>query len=77
VGQYDNAGQIQTTPACINHDAFAASLSDPGLGLDVVYFEPDMQFYYNFSFHPVFRPVSPEKLQGLYRGLLLKSAMRA
>jgi len=74
VGQRDSAGQIQATPVCINHDVFAASLSDPGLGLDVVYFEPDMQFYYSEPFLNIYKPVSAEKLQGLYRGLLMRSA---
>lgn len=74
VAQRDNTGQVQTTPLCINHDSFAAYLSDSGLGLDVVYFEPDMQFYYSSAFDPVFKPVSPEKLQNLYRGLVLRSS---
>jgi hypothetical protein len=70
----DDTGQIQTTPVCLNHDAFAASLSDPELGLDVVYYEPDMQFYYKEPFLNIYKPVSGEKLQGLYRGLLMRSA---
>ena len=74
VGQRDNTGQVQTTPLCLNHDLFAASLADPGLGLDVVYYEADMQFYYYEPFLNTFKPVSAEKLQGLYRGLLLRSA---
>jgi len=40
----------------------------------VVYFEPDMQFYFKSPFEPVYRPVSPEKLQNLYRGFLIQSA---
>jgi hypothetical protein len=74
VAQRDSTGQIQTTPLCLNHDAFGAFLSDPGLGLEVVYYEVDMQFYYNEPFLNIYRPVSEEKLQGLYRGLLLRSA---
>ena len=74
VGQRDDTGQLQTTPLCLNHDAFAAFLSDPGLGLDVVYYEADMQFYYLEPFLNIYKPVSGEKLQALYRGLLLRSA---
>ena len=33
-----------------------------------------MEFYYNTAFQPVFKPVSPEKLQNLYRGFLIKCA---
>ena len=40
----------------------------------MVYFEPEMQFYYNSPFQLVFKPVSPEKLQLLYRGLLIQAA---
>jgi hypothetical protein len=40
----------------------------------VVYFEPDMQFYYLEPFLTIYKPVSSERLQGLYRGLLLRSA---
>ena len=40
----------------------------------MVYFEPDMQFYYLEHFLTIYKPVSSEKLQGLYRGLLLRSA---
>jgi hypothetical protein len=74
VAQGDNAGQFQTTPLCLNHDAFGSFLSDPGLGLDVVYYEVEMQFYYYEPFLNVYKPVSSEKLQNLYRGLLMRSA---
>jgi hypothetical protein len=39
-----------------------------------VYFEPEMQFYYNSPFQPVYKPVTPEKLQNLYRGFLIRAA---
>ena len=61
-------------PLTINHQFFAASLSDPGLGLTVVYFEAEMMFYYFEPFQSVFKPVDNLKLQCLYRGLILRSA---
>jgi hypothetical protein len=68
------AGKCKISPISINVDFFAAILSDSALGLSVVYFEPEMQFYYNSPFQPVYKPVSPEKLQNLYRGLLMRAA---
>ena len=68
------AGKTRVNPISINIDFFASIISDPALGLSVVYFEPEMQFYYNSAFQPVFKPVSPEKLQSLYRGFLMKAA---
>ena len=73
-GIKDGFGQIQSQPLIINHDLMAASLSDPGIGLDVVYLEQDMTFYYACTFDPIFKPVSPDRLQALYRGLILRSA---
>jgi len=67
-------GKTKICPISINLDFFASILSDPGIGLSVVYFEPDMQFYFNSPFQPMYRPVSPEKLQNLYRGFLIKCA---
>ena len=68
------AGKTRVNPISINLDFFASIISDPALGLSVVYFEPEMQFYYNSAFQPVFKPTSSEKLQSLYRGLLMKAA---
>ena len=61
-------------PLTINHQFFAASLSDPALGLTVVYFEPDLMFYYFEPFQSIFKPVDNLKLQCLFRGLILRSA---
>jgi hypothetical protein len=72
--QTNEAGYTRTTPISINIDFFASIYSDPQLSLSVVYFEPEMEFYYNTAFQPVFRPVSQEKLQNLYRGFLIKCA---
>jgi len=69
------AGYTRTTPISINIDLFASIYSDAKLGLSIIYFESDMMFYYNSAFQPVYRPVSPEKLQNLYRGFLIKCAL--
>ena len=68
------ANQFKISPISINLDFFAAIFSDPSISLSVVYFEPEMQFYYNSAFKLVYQPVSPEKLQNLYRGFLIKCA---
>jgi len=68
------AGKTRVNPISINLDFFASILSDSRIGLSVVYYEPEMQFYYNSAFQPVFKPTSSEKLQSLYRGLLMKAA---
>jgi hypothetical protein len=68
------AGKCKMSPISINVDFFASILSDSGLGLRVVYFEPEMQFYYSQPFQLVYKPVTPEKLQNLYRGLLIRAA---
>jgi hypothetical protein len=67
-------GKTIVDPISINIDFFASILSDPALNLSVVYFEPEMQFYYAQPFQPIYKPTSPEKLQCLYRGFLLKAA---
>lgn len=73
-GQADELGQIHPQPLLINHDTLAASLSDPRIGLDVVYYDQEMQFFYKEPFQNLYKPVSPEKVQGLYRGLVLRTA---
>jgi hypothetical protein len=68
-------GYTKTTPISINIDFFASILSDPQLGLSVIYFEQDQQFYYIEPFLQLYKPTSPEKLQNLYRGLLIRCAL--
>ena len=70
----DLSGRSRISPISINIDLFASILSDSRLGLSVVYFEPEMQFYYNSSFQPIYKPTTSEKLQSLYRGIVLKAA---
>jgi hypothetical protein len=68
-------GYTKTTPISINIDFFASILSDPKLGLSIIYFEQDQQFYYIEPMLQLYKPTSPEKLQNLYRGLLVRCAV--
>ena len=68
-------GYTRTTPISINIDFFASALSDYRLGLSIIYFEPDCQFYYIEPIQLLYKPTSPEKLQNLYRGLLVRCAL--
>src|ERR1019366_4505977 len=68
-------GLARITPLAPNLDFFAAMLGgDIKLGHSVVYFEPEMQFYYKEPLLQLYKPTSPEKLQNLYRGLLIRCA---
>jgi len=68
-------GFSRITPICINIDFFAQMLGgNPKLGHSVIYYEPDMQFYYFEPMEKVYKPTSPEKLQNLYRAMLMKCA---
>jgi hypothetical protein len=66
-------GFIRVTPISINVDFFASVFSDPRLGMSVVYFEPEMQWYYRETYG-IYRITSLEKLQNLFRGLLMRCA---
>jgi len=70
----DSMGKVKISPISINLDFFASILSDPSISLSVVYYEGEMQFYYNSPFEPVYKPTSSEKLQSLFRGFLIKAA---
>jgi len=68
-------GFSRITPISINHDFFAAMLGgDARLGHSVVYFEPELQFYYREPVQNLYKPTSPEKLQNYYRSILLRCA---
>ena len=70
-----NQSFLKITPLSLNVEFFASIFSDPALSLRVVYFAPEMQFYYCVDLlQPIFKPVSPEKLMSLFRGLLLRCA---
>lgn len=68
-------GFALVTPIAPNIDFFAAMLGgDSGLGHSIVYFEPEMQFYYREPVLQLYKPVSPEKLQNYYRAMLIRCA---
>ena len=67
-------GFIRIIPVSINIDFFSSIFSDPLLGLSVVYFEPETQFYYLEPMQNIYQPTTPEKLQNLYRALLIRCA---
>lgn len=68
-------GFTRVMPISINVDFFAAMLGgDLRLGHSVVYFEPEMQFYYLEPVLQLYKPTSAEKLQNLYRAMLIRCA---
>jgi hypothetical protein len=68
-------GFSRVTPISLNIDFFAAMLGgDPDLHHSVVYFEPEMQFYYFEPVQTIYLPTTPEKLQNYYRAMILRCA---
>jgi hypothetical protein len=68
-------GQSIVTPVSINVDFFAAALGgDARLGHSIIYYEPEMQFYYREPYQQLYKTTTPEKLMNLYRGLLQRTA---
>jgi len=68
-------GFTRITPISINIDFFAAMVGgDSKLGHSVVYFEPEMQFYYFEPVLQLYKTTSQEKLQNLYRSMLIRCA---
>ena len=68
-------GFSTVTPIAPNLDFFASVLGgDKRLGESVVYFEPEMQFYYYEPVLQLYKTTSPEKLQSLYRGYMIRCA---
>ena len=64
----------QVSPISINLDFFGSILGGRrDLGHHVVYFEPEMAWYYRDS-DQIYKTTSAEKLMNLYRALLLKCA---
>lgn len=58
----------------LNHDFFASALGGRSdLGHRVVYFEPEMQWYFKDS-DGIYKPTTAEKLANLYRALMMKCA---
>jgi len=70
-------GFNRINPIDANIDFFAAMLGgDQRLGHSVVYFEPEMQWYFKDSDN-IYKPTSPEKLQNLYRGFMIRCAQES
>jgi hypothetical protein len=68
-------GFSRVTPISINIDFFAGMLAgDPALNHSVVYFEPEMQFYYREPVQGIYKPTTAEKLQNFYRAMLMRCA---
>jgi len=65
---------VQVLPILINTDFFAGMLGGRcDFGHHVIYFEPEMQFYFKDSDN-IYKPTTPEKLANLYRALMMKCA---
>jgi hypothetical protein len=63
------------TPIALNHDFFAGLLGgDVKLNHSVIYYEPEMQFYYREPVQNIYKPTTAEKLQNYYRAMLLRCA---
>ena len=68
-------GQYTITPLSINVDFFAAALGgDSRLGHSIIYYEPEMQWYYREPHLQLYKTTAAEKLQNLYRALLMRAA---
>jgi hypothetical protein len=67
-------GFNKVIPVAVNFDFMAGMLGgDSRLGHSVVYFEPEMQWYFKDR-DGIFKPTSAEKLQNYYRAMLLRCA---
>lgn len=65
---------VQVLPVSLNLDFFAGVLGGRrDLGHHVVYFEPEMQWYFR-DWDGIFKITSGEKLANLYRALMMKCA---
>ena len=68
-------GFTRITPIALNHDFFAGLLGgDVKLSHSVIYYEPEMQFYYLEPVQNIYKPTTPEKLQNYYRAMILRCA---
>jgi hypothetical protein len=66
-------GFSRVNPISINVDFFAGMLGgDKRLGHSVIYFEPELQFYYREPVPNIYKPTTPEKLQNYYRAMMLR-----
>jgi hypothetical protein len=68
-------GQSTVTPISINVDFFAAALGgDKRLAHSIVYYEPEMAWYYIEPHLQLYKTTTADKLMNLYRGLLQRAA---
>ena len=68
-------GNQRISPLAPNIDFLAACLGgDKRLGHHVIYFDPDMQFFFYDPAQKVYKPTSEEKLGNLVRALLVRCA---
>src|ERR1019366_5987535 len=68
-------GFTRFTPIVLNYDFFAGMLGgDVKLSHSIIYYEPEMMFYYREPVLQVYKPTTAEKLQNYYRAMLLRSA---
>lgn len=68
-------GFLRICPVSVNVDFMAGMLAgDSALGHSVVYYEPEMQFYYFEPLQNLYKPTSAEKLQNYYRAMVLRCA---
>jgi hypothetical protein len=72
--ELDDKVTNQVLPILINTDFFAGVLGGRSdLGHHVIYFEPEMQWYFKDSDN-IYKPTTPEKLANIYRALMMKCA---
>jgi hypothetical protein len=67
-------GFSRVTPISINTDFFAALLGQGQEPHLVVYYSPEMQFYFKEPLLQLYKPTTPEKLQNLFRAWLMRCA---
>jgi hypothetical protein len=65
-------GDSRITPVSLNCDVFAAALSDSRLGLSIVYYLPDLEWYYLEPQENIYNLTTPERMQLLFRGIMMK-----
>jgi hypothetical protein len=68
-------GFLRIIPVSINIDFMAGMLGgDSALSHSVIYYEPEMQFYYLEPIQNLYKPTTSEKLQNYYRAMVLRCA---
>jgi hypothetical protein len=65
-------GFTRVTPVSLNYDACAAILSDPKSGMSTIYSPGEIQWYYLEPLEKLYMPTTPERIQCLYRGIMMR-----